>query len=1039
MRVVGWLTVISLVVALSTAQTAYVSAPVADIRSSNLCPTASPCCDYTIDRCELTQVLFGDELSILEVQGDWAYVEIPGQYDCDNGTWGFYQGWIETSKYVVPTKPMSPTLSVIAPYAPVYKRSCESFGCLPSDQLFIASMGTWLAGRVLSNGWWKVMLPDGTFGYIADSMVQVLDHRTDDVVRAIVIAQAKKLLGSYYFWGGRSSFIGDYFSSNTVLTGVDCSGLAGLSFQSAGYLIPRDADPQFLMSRNVTDGPTALQPGDLFFYASPSNPDYKTHVMMMYDSETIIESTVSEPAFNGTRMIPIKEAYGMDLADLKWGQPVSNGELLFWGTYFPWTPHTLIVFNLITAQQLVGIMDSTTIGTPPTTHQLFTPRPPPTPAPRSAQAPLSTSPPAAQARHPALCPPSQDAPAAAAPPLRPAPARPPATKHRGAPAAGAAEPSSSPHVRPAAFWPASCSAGPAAADAAAPDTVSFEPDPAPQPRFETVPTTEEMANQFRSFEAIIQKRRAAAQLLSSFIGIPQSVVESLEKESIVHQGELTKISRRNQHHKRLFILFEKSILCGAKSKKDSKYKFKIMFDKFRVEVIQSAGTPNSFNLISRYKSFILQAQSADEKQCWLQLMEGVFDNVQAHVGTSTNLDQAWSPPFLPDSESGFCSQCSKSFTLTRRRHHCRKCGKIFCTKCSSKRVLLPVQSSEVRVCDGCFAYLELHPCSSEPEITSDRTHELRLHFTPDYLQNQSQWQDILRDPILLKVALNMAKSGEVTLHQPIEPQHLVLDRSNFLGKGSSGLVFRATYKQQQVALKETQAYSDNGEFLKEVAILSLINHPNLLGCFCASINPNWIITDILDKTLTTYLEIDANSPPHIPQETITHILYGAASGMSYLHQMGLLHRDLKTDNIMLSIAANGITVKIIDYGSSRLLDQKNMTVCVGTPTYMAPEVYEKPKYTFSSDVYSFSIIMWECFAKVHAYKEWENIVRLSENVRKGARPQPLVPPLMPPPLADLMKKCWNADPEKRPTFPDIKSILARHNKVDSTTTSQNNS
>merc|ERR1711892_277910 len=60
--------------------------------------------------------------------------------------------------------------------------------------------------------------------------------------------------------------------------------------------------------------------------------------------------------------------------------------------------------------------------------------------------------------------------------------------------------------------------------------------------------------------------------------------------------------------------------------------------------------------------------------------------------------------WVPDSDASTCMHCKKAqFTLVNRRHHCRKCGTVCCSGCSSKKILLPAQSSKpLRVCDTCY-------------------------------------------------------------------------------------------------------------------------------------------------------------------------------------------------------------------------------------------------------------------------------------------------------------------------------------------------
>ena len=65
--------------------------------------------------------------------------------------------------------------------------------------------------------------------------------------------------------------------------------------------------------------------------------------------------------------------------------------------------------------------------------------------------------------------------------------------------------------------------------------------------------------------------------------------------------------------------------------------------------------------------------------------------------------------WVPDSEANTCMHCKKvQFTLVNRRHHCRKCGVVCCNPCSSKRILLPAQSSKpLRVCNSCYDELAM--------------------------------------------------------------------------------------------------------------------------------------------------------------------------------------------------------------------------------------------------------------------------------------------------------------------------------------------
>jgi len=165
-----------------------------------------------------------------------------------------------------------------------------------------------------------------------------------------------------------------------------------------------------------------------------------------------------------------------------------------------------------------------------------------------------------------------------------------------------------------------------------------------------------------------------------------------------------------------------------------------------------------------------------------------------------------------------------------------------------------------------------------------------------------------------------------------------------------------------------------------------------------------------------------NENPQVPPlsfETRMRIALDTAKGMNWLHcsTPPILHLDLKLDNLL--IAADG-TVKVADFGLSRVKTAIDMTGRAGTAPYMAPEMI-LGHFNEKSDVYSFGILVWElaCFDWAWCQEDYD-AKGIHEAVKRGERPQ-FPPDTVIPRLRSLIERCWSQDPNQRPSFAQILS------------------
>ncbi|GMY11146.1 serine/threonine-protein kinase sty17 [Fagus crenata] len=144
-----------------------------------------------------------------------------------------------------------------------------------------------------------------------------------------------------------------------------------------------------------------------------------------------------------------------------------------------------------------------------------------------------------------------------------------------------------------------------------------------------------------------------------------------------------------------------------------------------------------------------------------------------------------------------------------------------------------------------------------------------------------------------------------------------------------------------------------------------------------------------------------------------------SKGMNYLHQNNIIHRDLKTANLLMD---ENEVVKVADFGVARVQTQSGvMTAETGTYRWMAPEVIEHKAYDHKADVFSFGIVLWELLTGELPYSHLTPLQAAVGVVQKGIRPT--IPKNTYPRLTELLERCWQQDAAQRPDFSEITEIL----------------
>ncbi|XP_050211541.1 serine/threonine-protein kinase STY46-like isoform X2 [Mercurialis annua] len=244
-----------------------------------------------------------------------------------------------------------------------------------------------------------------------------------------------------------------------------------------------------------------------------------------------------------------------------------------------------------------------------------------------------------------------------------------------------------------------------------------------------------------------------------------------------------------------------------------------------------------------------------------------------------------------------------------------------------------------------------------------------------------------------------------------------------VASGSYGDLYKGTFCSQDVAIKVLRVEHLNDklrkEFAQEIFIMRKVRHKNVVQFIGACTRPPTlcIVTefmcggsmfDLLHKQKQTF---------DLP--SLVRLAIDVSKGMNYLHQNNIVHRDLKSANLLLD--ENGV-VKVADFGVARVQDQSGvMTAETGTYRWMAPEVIEHKPYDHKVDVFSFSIVLWELLTGKLPYEHLTPLQAAVGVVQQCTRPS--IPSDTHPRLVELLERCWQQDPLLRPEFSEVLQLL----------------
>ncbi|KAJ6352032.1 hypothetical protein OIU76_001279 [Salix suchowensis] len=261
----------------------------------------------------------------------------------------------------------------------------------------------------------------------------------------------------------------------------------------------------------------------------------------------------------------------------------------------------------------------------------------------------------------------------------------------------------------------------------------------------------------------------------------------------------------------------------------------------------------------------------------------------------------------------------------------------------------------------------------------------------------------------------------------IDAQQLIYEKQ--IANGSSGDLYKGTFCSQDVAIKVLRGEHPNNkihsEFAQEVIIMRKVRHKNVVKFIGACTRPPslCIITEFMSGgSMYDFLHKQQGS---LNIRSLLRVAIDVSKGMHCLHQNNIVHRDLKSANLLMD--ENGVA-KVADFGVARVQDQSGvMTAETGTYRWMAPEVIEHKPYNHKADVFSFGIVLWELLTGKLPYEHLSPLQAAVGVIQQGLRPP--IPSHSHPKLAELLERCWQQDPSLRPEFSEIVEHLQQLDRM----------
>jgi hypothetical protein len=244
-----------------------------------------------------------------------------------------------------------------------------------------------------------------------------------------------------------------------------------------------------------------------------------------------------------------------------------------------------------------------------------------------------------------------------------------------------------------------------------------------------------------------------------------------------------------------------------------------------------------------------------------------------------------------------------------------------------------------------------------------------------------------------------------------------------LGSGGFGTVYRAWDErlERPVAVKVIESADAAPRVMREAQAVARLGHRNIATLYelAGEQNRAYLVSELIEGETLRRLGRDGE----LSDRLVASVGADAAAALAHAHRNGVVHRDVKPENVM--VAAGG-AAKLVDFGIARIAGARTLTGTgdvVGTLAYMAPEQADGQRPGPAADVYSLALTLYECFCGEHP------LVRPGAAATARAIGEPIAPlaavrPDLPAELTETIDAALDPDPELRPLASELEGVLA---------------